>query len=114
MSLLNRLVLPVILSSLVALAACGGGGISHVVTPPPTGGFTNSDLNGTYVFSVTGSDINLAFLTMVGTLTADGNGTITGGTLDLNDAFLSSPVNLPITGGSYSVTADGRGQATLT
>jgi len=115
MSLRNRLVLPPILLSLVALAACGGGGISHVITPPPAGGFTNSDLSGTYVFSVTGSDFNFAFLTMVGTLTADGNGTITGGALDLNDAFLSSPViNLPITGGSYSVTADGRGQATLT
>lgn len=115
MSVRNRLVLPVILSSLVALAGCGGGGISHVVTPPPTGGFTNSDLNGTYVFSVTGSDFNFAFLTMVGTLTADGNGTITGGALDLNDPLVSAPVvNLPITGGSYSVTADGRGQATLT
>jgi hypothetical protein len=115
MSLRNRLVLPVILSSLVALAACGGGGISHVVTPPPSGSFTNSDLNGTYVFSVTGSDFNFAFLTVVGTLTADGNGTITGGALDLNDPLVSSPVvNLPITGGSYSLTADGRGQATLT
>src|SRR5438045_8615345 len=99
MSLRNRLVLPVMLSSLVALAACGGGGISHVITPPPTGNFTNSDLNGTYVFSVTGSDVNFAFLTMVGTLTADGNGTIEGGTLDFNDGVLSSPVNLPITDG---------------
>ena len=51
---------------------------------------------------------------MVGTFTADGNGGISGGALDLNDPLVSAPVvNLPITGGSYSVTADGRGQATL-
>ncbi len=114
MSLRNRFALPIIFSSLAILAACGGGGISHIIPPPPSGNFTNSNLNGTYVFSITGGDSNFAFLTMVGTFTADGNGGISGGALDLNDPLVSAPVvNLPITGGSYSVTADGRGQATL-
>src|SRR6266536_62534 len=114
MSLRNRFVLPIIFSSLAILGACGGGGISHVIPPPPTGNFTNSDLNGTYVFSVTGSDSGFGFLTMVGTLTADGNGSYSGGKMDLNGPLVTAPVtNLPITGGSYSITADGRGQATL-
>ena len=84
MSLRNRLVLSVIVCSLVVLAGCGGSSYNGS-TPPPTGSFSNSDLNGTYVFSVTGSDVNFAFLTMVGTLTANGSGGITGGTVDIND-----------------------------
>ena len=114
MSLRNRLVLPVIFCGLAVLAGCGGSGFNSP-TPPPTGSFSNSDLNGTYVFSVTGSDVNFAFLTMVGTFTANGSGGITGGTVDINDPLFSAPVlGLPITGGTYRVTSDGRGQATLT
>jgi len=109
----NRLVLSVILSSLAVLAGCGGGSYNHA-TPPPSGGFSNSDLNGTYVFSVTGSDFSFAFLTMVGTFTANGNGGITGGTVDMNDPLFTAPlVNQPITGGTYAITSDGRGKATL-
>jgi hypothetical protein len=113
MSLRNRLVVSVSICSLVVLAACGNNGF-NTATPPPTGSFSNSDLNGTYVFSVTGSDVNFAFLTMVGTLTANGSGGITGGTVDINDPLFSAPVTaLPITGGTYRITPDGRGQATL-
>jgi hypothetical protein len=113
MSFRNRLVLPIILSSLAVLAGCGSSS-SPVAVPPPTGNFSNSDLNGTYVFSVTGSDVNFDFLTMVGTLTANGSGGITGGTVDINDSEFSAPVvNNPITGGTYKITSDGRGQATL-
>jgi hypothetical protein len=113
MSSRNRLVLSVLVCSLVVLAGCGGSSYNGS-TPPPAGSFSNSDLNGTYVFSVTGSDVNFAFLTMVGTLTANGSGGITGGTVDINDPLFSAPVmGLPITGGTYRITSDGRGQATL-
>jgi hypothetical protein len=111
MSLRHRLALPVILSALAVLVGCGS---SNSATPPPTGSFSKSDLKGTYVFSMTGSDFNFGFLTTVGTLSADGNGGITGGTVDMNDPlFGAALVAQPITGGSYTVTSDGRGQATL-
>jgi hypothetical protein len=115
MSLRNRLVLPIILFSLAVLAGCGSGSGVTIPVGPPSGSFSNSDLNGTYVFSVTGSDFNYAFLTTVGTLTANGSGGITGGTVDMNDPTFSAPViGQPITGGTYTITSDGRGQATLT
>ena len=117
MSLRNRLVLPVILSAIAVLAACGGSN-NAVITPPPSGGFTNSNLNGTYVFSVTGSDSSGAFFTVVGTFTADGNGGIkSGGVLDTNGNTSGPVTNQAITGGSYGVGADGRsasGKALLT
>jgi len=54
-------------------------------------------------------------MAIAGVVTADGKGNITSGTLDLNDSGFSAPlIANPITGGTYSVTADGRGKATLT
>ena len=118
MSLRNRTVGGVIaFFALVFLAACGSN--SNTSTPPPTGGFSNSNLKGTYVFSIVGSDstANNNFLAIAGTFTANGtggNGGITGGTLDINDAGFTAPAaNISITGGTYAVTSDGRGQATL-
>jgi hypothetical protein len=114
---LNRLFALLVLSSLASLLACGGGG-SHInPMPPPTGGFGLSSLKGTYVFSTTGTDAtgNNTLLAIVGTFAANGSGGITGGTVDLNDpTFGGTPVKgLAITGGKYSLTSDGRGQATL-
>jgi hypothetical protein len=105
MSLRNRLVLPVILFALAALVACGNG--STPVKPPPTGGFSNTNLSGTYVFSTSGSDVNSVLIATVGTFSAS-QGTITGGTMDVNDPLLGNLFGQPITGGSYSVGADGR------
>lgn len=106
------MVLPVILSALAMLAGCGSSASNPVA--PPQGGFKTSNLNGTYVFSSTGTDGGNFFLTMAGTFTADGNGGISGGTVDMNDAEFSAPlVNQAITGGNYSVTADGRGKIKL-
>lgn len=113
MSLRNRFLLPIILASIAVLAGCGGGSFNKS-TPPPSGSFSNKDLNGIYVFSVTGTDAGFAFLTTVGTFTANGSGGITGGVLDMNDPLFTGPaVALPITGGSYNISPDGRGQATL-
>src|ERR1700690_1256580 len=121
MSLSNRLVLPIILSAIAVLAGCGSS--STTITPPPTGGFTNKNLDGTYVFSVAGIDQSGAPFAMLGTLTADGtggngSGRITGGTVDVNDLntaiFTTGPIpNASISGGTYSVSVDGRGRASL-
>ena len=91
-----------------------GGGISHIIPPPPSGNFTNSNLNGTYVFSVIGSDVNGFPLQLTGTLTADGNGNITGGAFDVNNPNGLGVENLTVGSGStFVVTADGRGTATV-
>jgi hypothetical protein len=109
----NGFVLLLALFGLTFLLACGGSSSS---TPAAHSGsnFGTSSLNGKYVFSSTGLDSSTAplFLMMVGTLTANGSGSITGGTVDLIGVKVgvSSPAAQPITGGSYSVGTDGRGQ----
>jgi hypothetical protein len=119
MSLHNRLILPVILSSLAVLAACGGGGSSNPpVNPPPSGSFSNSNLSGNYVFSVTGTAADSAndFVTIMGTFTADGNGNIaSGGVLDQNSTASNGLILDTITSGTYNVGSDGRatGSASL-
>lgn len=93
--------------------ACGGG-LSPAPAEHSISDFGAGSLNGTYVFSTTGLNSSTAplFVTMVGSLTANGSGGITGGTVDLIgvNAGVSSPAAQPITDGSYSVGADGRGQ----
>jgi hypothetical protein len=124
MSVRNGIVLLVALSTLLFLAACANNGTS-IATPvaPPSGSFSNSNLNGTYVFSISGSDVNGAPYAMVGTFTANGSGGtgkggITGGTLDINDGT-SSQFSAPVAGVSinnnstYSVGPDGRGEAVI-
>ena len=109
MSLRNHLILPVILSSLAVLAGCGGSG-NPIVTPPPSGSFSNSNLSGNYVFSVTGTgnDSFNDFVTIMGSFTADGNGNITGGVLDQNSTANNGLILDTITSGTYNVGADGR------
>ena len=121
MSSRNRLVLPIILATFAVLAGCSNNnGVTNPVAPP-SGTFSNSNLNGTYVFSVSGADGNGAPYAVVGTFTANGSGGITGGTLDMNDAEFASvsPAIAPLAkasisgNSSYHVGVDGRGQATL-
>ena len=53
-------------------------------------------------------------MSIAGTFAADGNGAIKGGTFDMNNAEFSAPVlGLSVSGGSYTVTTDGRGGVTL-
>jgi hypothetical protein len=112
MSSSNRLVLPIILSALAIMAGCSSS--SNTATPPPSGKFSISNVNGSYAFSTIGTDSAGAPFSLAGSLQANGNGSITGGTMDLNDASSTAPLSaVAITGGSYTVTADGRGRATL-
>lgn len=115
MSSVNRLLSLIIVFAIALFAACGGGGSHITPTPPPSGGFGLSSLKGTYVFSTGGSDLNGNFLTIAGTFAADGNGNITAGTMDMDDSGFTTAfvTGIAITGGKYSVTADGRGQASL-
>jgi hypothetical protein len=107
--LLSRLVLSIAaLVCLSLLVACGSS--SPKGTAPPTGGFSNSNLSGTYAFSTVGEDVNNGIMAIAGTFTANGSGGITGGTIDVMEP--SGPVGispaLSVTGGNYSVGADGR------
>ncbi len=97
---------------LLALAGCGGGfgsppRLVHTVSGP----FTNAFLQGTYAFSLSGTN-SAGFFSTAGSLQADGNGNITSGVQDVNAAS-GVFTDLAITG-TYSVAADGRGTATLT
>lgn len=113
MSLRNRFVLPFILSTLAILSACGGSSSPPVVAPP-TGGFSTSNLNGTYVFSVSGTDTVGAPYAIVGTFTANGSGGITGGTVDVTDLSIGQIANSPVSNnGTYQIGVDGRGRAAL-
>jgi hypothetical protein len=113
MSVRNGIALLLALSALTFLIACGGSSSPKVI-PPPSGGFSPSNLSGTYVFSSTGSDVGGAFLAMAGALVANGSGSITGGTMDLvgTNVIQSGTVAQSITG-SYTLGVDGRGTVTL-
>jgi len=111
MLLRHRLVVPAIFSALAMLAGCGTS--KTTITPPPSGGFSVSNFNGTYVFSTSGSDVNFSPIMITGALTADGSGHITGGSFTFADGSVGVGTNQAITGGTYIVTKDGRGQANL-
>jgi hypothetical protein len=114
MSLRSSLVLFAAFSALAALVGCGGSGSNggnNTITGTTS---TNSELNGTYAFSVSGTDTGQDFFALTGVLTADGTGKITGGATDYNSPGSGfQGADLAITGGSYAVGSDGRGTATL-
>lgn len=94
--------------TLITIAGCGGNSVNF---PPPQGGFTNSNLNGAFAFSYTGSDAG-GFLAVAGSFVADGAGHITSGTQDINSGA-AVITNAAVTG-TYLVRPDGRGTITLT
>jgi hypothetical protein len=118
MSVRKGLALLVALSALLFLAACGSSNGPATPVAPPTGGFSNSNLNGTYVFSVSGYDSGGSPYAMVGTFTFNGSGgnnqgNVTAGSLDINDES-GGQVPAATISGTYSVGIDGRGQAEVT
>lgn len=113
MSLLHRVVLPALtVVGLGFLIACSS---SNNSTPPPSGGFTNSDFNGTYTFSTSGGDTN-GVLSIAGTITACGcsNGQVSAGTVDVTDTAQPGPqIAINTAGSGYKVNANGTGTLTL-
>ena len=74
--------------------------------------FSNSSFKGNYIISVRGVDANGLAFYVVGAITADGNGNITGGEEDWNGASFGY-IQAPSISGNYSVGADGRGSLNL-
>lgn len=116
MSLRNRIFLLFSLSALAILAACGGGNSTPPVipTPPPTGGFSNTNLSGTYTFSISGANGNGLFA-MAGSFVACGcsQGNITSGTISLVDPTGPQSGLALQASSNYGISADGRGTAAL-
>ena len=81
------------------------------ITINPSGP-NNNLLSGTYAFSFSGWDAT-GSVTMAGSFAADGLGSVTGGLLDVSRVNTRS-TNISITGGSFSIGADRRGQLSLT
>jgi hypothetical protein len=75
-----------------------------------SGNFSNSNLNGSYAYQISGTDTAGGDYREAGVFTADGNGHITSGTDDFNQngAFTSNAIS-----GTYSMSKDGNGTMTL-
>jgi len=99
---MKRLLFVLALFAVAWTSSCGGG--SSTVVTPPTGGFNNGSLTGTYVFSMTGSTIDTAAQTVdsfsrVGIFSADGKGGIST-TVGVKDVHKFGADNIfSITGG---------------
>src|SRR3984957_18671726 len=100
-------------------AACGGGNGTFTPTPPPTptpqGSYSLASLNGTYAFSMSGTD-NTAGLSIsrIGRFHADGQGNITMAIEDVNDGGSFSTFNFTAAPASkYTMASDGKGVLNL-
>ncbi len=116
---MKRLLLVLASSAALWSAACSSGG-GTTVLPPPVGKYGLSSLKGTYAFVTNGefaTNGGTGALARTGSFTANGSGGIMAGgvedTVTQSNAGTSVNPNLAITGGSYSVGADGRGSVTL-
>jgi hypothetical protein len=94
------------------LSACGGS--STLTPPPPAGNFSNASLKGQYAFSMSGVDLNGAYIARVGSFVADGSGNITSGLEDVNSLGAGSAGVVSFTNGNYSIQSNGRGLIVLT
>jgi hypothetical protein len=128
MSVRNAIILLVALSASTLLAGCGSSSSSSQTSPPPPPpppSVIPTTLSGTYIISYSGMNINFQTgaqspFAMLGTITADGKGTLTG-LIDLNDLDLIATTGVTSgvqTGlkptGTYTIGVDGRGTGTLT
>ena len=94
----------------VSVTAISGADSTKSASARVTPVFSNASVTGSYVFkAVTIGSTGFAFT--AGVFTADGNGHITAGIEDANDATNGPHTNIPFTG-MYSVGSDGRGSAT--
>lgn len=112
----RALILSVCAAALWAGACSSGGG--SITPPPPPIGFSNSDLQGQYAFSMTGTTTLTAGgvvqpYTRVGSFIADGKGGITNGAEDIN-VFQTGSNEFDFTNGTYTVNGNGRGTLSWT
>ena len=96
---------------LIALAFCLGCGSGNSGSGgfTPMGNFSNTSLSGQYTYQLVGLDTIAAFRE-AGSFTADGNGNITVGE---DDFAQGSNLFFDTSSGTYSVSNDGTGSATL-
>jgi len=102
------LTLSSVLFFVMVFSGCGGSGGG--TSGPINGPFSNSSLSGSYAFSFTGVN-QFGLLAVAGSFQANGSGSITGGTVDVNSGngiFLNQSVT-----GSYNVHNNGQGTATI-
>jgi hypothetical protein len=104
------------ISGIIFAAGCGSSSSTSTTNP---GGFSDSSLTGTYVISISGTDVNTTTnevvpFAIVGTITADGKGGLTG-TIDINDPYnIGVKLGQSVSSSSgYQVGQDGRGTGTL-
>jgi hypothetical protein len=115
---MNRVLTAVVAAAALWTAACSSGG-STITPPPPTGKYGPASLKGTYAFVTSGEVLVSGTSTpfaRTGSFIADGNQHITGGVYDLVNSggfSTTSSAPVPISGGNYTVNADGRGTLTL-
>ncbi|HKV63000.1 MAG TPA: hypothetical protein VJO16_13875 [Candidatus Acidoferrum sp.] len=112
---MKRLLFSVSIAPVLWVAACSGGN-GVVNPPPPVGKYSLASLKGQYAFVTNGEVFAGSVvdqLARVGSFTADGAGNIMGGVEDVNEATVGVTPAIAITGGSYTVNADGRGTLTL-
>jgi len=75
--------------------------------------FSNASFSGTYAFGFKGLESANAPYSTAGVVTSDGNGHITGGSQDIDNAgTVSGELDITVTG--YTVASNGRGTTTLT
>src|ERR1700682_4671973 len=100
-------------------AACGGGNGTFTPTPTPTptpqGSYSLASLNGTYAFTMSGTDnVQGLFISRIGSFHADGQGNITMAIEDVNDGGSFSTFNFTAAPASnYTMSSNGRGVLTL-
>ena len=99
--------------------ACGGGNGTFTPTPTPTptpqGSYSLASLNGTYAFSMSGTDNTQGLsISRIGSFHADGQGNITMAIEDVNDGGSFSTFNFTAAPASkYTMNSNGRGVLTL-
>jgi len=100
-------------------AACGGGNGTFtpmpMPTPTPQGNYSLASLNGTYAFSMSGTDNTQGLaISRIGSFHADGQGNITMAIEDVNVGGSFSTFNFTAAPASkYTMASDGKGVLTL-
>jgi hypothetical protein len=103
----------VIVQATDAHGASGTQTMTFTINPARTS-VNNAELTGQYAFLLSGFDASGNPAASIGTFTADGNGNITAGILDVNGTGLTAEASYILTPTTYAVGADKRGKITLT